>query len=123
MLCIQICCWVSHVFIPFFFSSSSRRGVRVYSEQAGTIGLEIFEQVKNVDAVVVPVGGAGLIAGVAMAIKTLKPDVTVIGVQPELCPSFNAALAANKPVHAFKSASLADGLAVPMVRKRSFAFC
>lgn len=86
-----------------------------YDEQAGTIGLEIFEQVKDVDVVVVPVGGAGLIAGVAMAIKTLKPDVTVIGVQPELCSSFDAALKAGKPVNAFKSASLADGLSVPMV--------
>lgn len=85
-------------------------------QQAGTIGIEIFEQVRNVDAVVVPVGGAGLIAGIALAIKTLKPEVTVIAVQPELCPSFEAALAAGKPVNAFKSASLADGLAVPVVR-------
>jgi threonine dehydratase len=90
---------------------------------AGTIGIEIFEQVRDVDAVIVPVGGAGLIAGIALAIKTLKPEVTVIGAQPELCPSFSAALAAGKPVHAFKSASLADGLTVPMVRRpRLFSF-
>lgn len=87
---------------------------------AGTIGIEIFEQVRNVDAVVVPVGGAGLIAGIALAIKTLKPEVTVIAVQPELCPSFEAALAAGKPVNAFKSASLADGLAVPVVGENAF---
>lgn len=75
---------------------------------------------RDVDAVVVPVGGAGLIAGIALAIKTLKPEVMVIGAQPELCPSFSAALEAGKPVHAFKSASLADGLTVPMVRLLGF---
>ena len=44
----------------------------------GTIGLEIIEQVPDVDAVVVPVGGGGLLAGIALAVKTLKPDITVI---------------------------------------------
>jgi len=46
------------------------------------VGLEILEQVPNVDAIIVPVGGAGLIAGVALAVKTQKPDVQVIGVEP-----------------------------------------
>ena len=52
----------------------------------GSVGLEILEQVPNVDAIVVPVGGAGLIAGVALAVKTQKPDVQVIGVEPTNYP-------------------------------------
>merc|ERR1719361_3387730 len=55
----------------------------------GTMGLEILDQVPDVDAIVIPVGGAGLIAGVAMAVKTMKPDVKIIGVEPEACPSFS----------------------------------
>jgi cysteine synthase len=50
---------------------------------AGTIGLEILEQIPDVEAVIVPVGGAGLIAGIALAIKSVRPEVHVIGVEPE----------------------------------------
>jgi threonine dehydratase len=56
------------------------------------MGMEILEQVPDLDAVVVPVGGAGLIAGIALAVKTLRPKVKVIGVEPQFCPSFTAAL-------------------------------
>ena len=62
---------------------------------AGTIGVEIVEDVPDVDVVVVPVGGAGLIAGVSCAIKTLKPECQVIGVEPEFCASYTAALKAG----------------------------
>ncbi len=79
---------------------------------AGTMGIEIMEQVKDVDVVLVPVGGAGLIAGVSLAVKTIAPHVEVIGVEPENVASFAAALKAGKPVNAFKEATLADGLAV-----------
>ena len=58
----------------------------------GTMGLEILTQVPDVEAIVIPVGGGGLIAGVAVAVKTLKPDVTIIGVEPEACPSFLTAM-------------------------------
>eukprot|EP00521_Asterionellopsis_glacialis_P009224 CAMPEP_0195288308 /NCGR_PEP_ID=MMETSP0707-20130614/5026_1 /TAXON_ID=33640 /ORGANISM="Asterionellopsis glacialis, Strain CCMP134" /LENGTH=490 /DNA_ID=CAMNT_0040348163 /DNA_START=50 /DNA_END=1522 /DNA_ORIENTATION=- len=87
---------------------------------AGTIGTEIIEDVPCVDAVVVPVGGAGLIAGVSCAVKTLKPDVKVYGVEPEFCQSFNAALKAGKPVPAKTTPTLADGLAVPVVGAHAF---
>ena len=55
---------------------------------AGTMGIEIIEDVPCVDAIVVPIGGAGLIAGVACAVKTLKPDVDVYGVEPEFAASY-----------------------------------
>src|SRR5688572_132464 len=57
----------------------------------GTIGLELLEQVPQLDAVVVPVGGGGLIAGVSLAIKSLKPDVQVIGVEAAVMPNFSSA--------------------------------
>ncbi|CAE7512259.1 tdcB [Symbiodinium sp. KB8] len=83
---------------------------------AGTMGLEILEQVPDVSAVVVPVGGAGLIAGVAVAIKSMRPDVRIIGVEPENMPSLAAAMAAGHPVDTpLGGATLADGLLVPKV--------
>uniref|UniRef100_A0A7E5A1T5 Serine racemase n=1 Tax=Panagrellus redivivus TaxID=6233 RepID=A0A7E5A1T5_PANRE len=80
----------------------------------GTIGLEILEEVNKLDAVIVPVGGGGLIAGVALAIKTLRPEVEVIGVESETCPSFSNALF-NSGLAVHPENSLADGLAVPTV--------
>jgi len=87
---------------------------------AGTIGIEMIDDVPNVDAVVVPVGGAGLIAGISCAIKTLKPECKVYGVEPEFCSSYIAALKAGKPVPAPFSPTLADGLAVPVVGPHAF---
>ncbi|XP_048761123.1 L-threonine ammonia-lyase-like [Ostrea edulis] len=86
----------------------------------GTMGLEIVEQVPDVDAVVIPVGGGGLIAGSALAIKNLKPSVQIIGVESERCASFSEALKAGKPVHTEASSTLADGLAVPTVGVNAF---
>ncbi len=86
----------------------------------GTMGLEILEQVPDVDVVIVPVGGAGLIAGVALAIKTLKPQVRVIGVEPKRVASLTAALEAGRPVMADIKPTLADGLAVPQVGANAF---
>ncbi|XP_053984762.1 L-threonine ammonia-lyase isoform X2 [Hylaeus volcanicus] len=87
----------------------------------GTLGLEIVEQVPNIDAVVVPVGGGGLIAGVALAVKTLHPNVTIIGVESERCSSFHAARKADRPIYTPIESTLADGLAVPMVGYNAFA--
>src|SRR5450432_817613 len=64
----------------------------------GTAGLEIVAQVPDLDAVIVPVGGAGLLAGVSLAVKTLRPQVKVIAVEADHVASFSAALAAGKPV-------------------------
>ena len=86
----------------------------------GTIGLELLEQVPDLDAIVVPIGGGGLIAGIALAVKQLAPQVRIVGVEPERCASYVAALAAGKPVKVASTATLADGLAVPEVGARSF---
>jgi threonine dehydratase len=87
----------------------------------GTIGLELINQVPDVEAVIVPVGGAGLAAGVAVAIKHLKPSVILIGVEPERAASFTAALKAGKPVRSSMKPTLADGLSVPQVGDNAFA--
>lgn len=88
---------------------------------AGTAGLEILEQVPDVEAIVTPVGGGGLIAGVALAVKALRPSVQIVGVEPERCPSLIRAIEQGRPVPAFDGPTLADGLAVPQVGDRAFA--
>ena len=87
----------------------------------GTMGLEIMEQVPDLDAAIIPIGGGGMIAGVAKAIKTIKPNVQIIGVQPERCQGWIKAMEAGKPVLASTQPSLADGLNVPLVGVNAFA--
>jgi threonine dehydratase len=82
---------------------------------AGTVGLEIVEQVPDVDCVVVAIGGGGLMAGVASAIKALKPSCRVIGVELEAGPGMTPALAAGKPLPVPRPNSIADGLTPPFV--------
>jgi threonine dehydratase len=81
----------------------------------GTMALEILEQTPGVEAVVVPVGGGGLIAGVGTVMKARAPQVEVIGVEPEAAPSLAAALAAGAPTGVALAPTLADGLAVARV--------
>jgi threonine dehydratase len=76
----------------------------------GTIGLEILEQRPDVAAVVVPIGGGGLAAGVAAAIKQTRPTVTVIGVEPAGAAKMRASLDAGHPVTLPSTATVADGL-------------
>jgi threonine dehydratase len=87
----------------------------------GTIGIEIVEQVPNVDVVVVPVGGGGLLAGVAFAVKTLRPETKVVAVEAENVASFSAALESGKPTPIALRPTLADGLAIPQVGANAFA--
>lgn len=86
----------------------------------GTIGLELLEQLPNLDAVVVPVGGGGLIAGIACSIKASRPDVRVIGVVPKALPSMAAALREGHPVRLDPAPTIADGAAVRIVGDRTF---
>jgi len=79
---------------------------------AGTLGLEVLEQVPDADAVIVPLGGGGLAAGVSLAVKSLRPAVQVIGVQAANATAFSAAFSAEKPVEVTTQPTLADGLAV-----------
>ena len=81
----------------------------------GTIGLELLEQIAALDAVLVPVGGGGLIAGVAVAIKARRPAVRVIGVQSAAVPAMERALAAGERVRVPAGATIADGIAVRQV--------
>jgi threonine dehydratase len=78
----------------------------------GTIGLELLEQTPDLDAVMVPVGGGGLIAGVACAIKERAPHVRIIGVQTARVPSMQASLAAGKAVMVPAATTIAEGIAV-----------
>jgi len=87
----------------------------------GTMALEILEQTPGVEAVIVPVGGGGLIAGVGTVMKARAPYVEVVGVEPEAAASLAAALAAGTPVTVPLSPTLADGLAVSRVGEIPFA--
>ncbi|HWY51874.1 MAG TPA: threonine ammonia-lyase [Chthoniobacterales bacterium] len=87
----------------------------------GTIGIEVVDQVKDLDAVVVPVGGGGLIAGVSLAVKTLRPQTKIIAVEAENVASFLACLKASKPTKIALQPTLADGLAIPQVGANAFA--
>jgi len=78
----------------------------------GTIGLELLEQVPDLEAVVVPIGGGGLISGVACALKETNPRIRVIGVEPEKLPSMLRAREAGAPVTLNAEATVADGIAV-----------
>ena len=86
----------------------------------GTMGLEIVEQVPDLDAMIVPVGGAGLLAGVSLAVKTLRPNAKIVAVEAENVASFSAALEAGKPTQITMHPTLADGLAIPQVGSNAF---
>ena len=78
----------------------------------GTMGLEILEDVPDVDTVIVPVGGGGLIAGVGFAIKSLRPQVRIIGVEAQSAPTLKASLDAGRVTRIETKPTLADGLAI-----------
>lgn len=78
----------------------------------GTIGLEILDQLDNIDAVVVPIGGGGLISGVAFAIKSLKPSIKVYGVQAANAPSMYESVKQKKQITLDTVSTFADGIAV-----------
>jgi threonine dehydratase len=78
----------------------------------GTLAFEILEQVPDADAILVPVGGGGLLAGMATVLRALKPDLEIIGVEPANAACFTAGLAAESPVCVPTRFTLADGLAV-----------
>ena len=89
----------------------------------GTIGLEILDDLPEVDAVVVPIGGGGLISGVAFAIKQLNPKIKVYGVQAAGAPSMFNSIHDNKIERLDSVATLADGIAVKEPGKNTFELC
>lgn len=109
------------------FAEAYRRAIEIAEEQGatfvpafdhpriiagqGTVGLEILDQVADLDVVVVPVGGGGLLAGIAVAVKALQPSVRVVGVQSETHPYFARAVGSDAPIVA--ATTIAEGIAVP----------
>jgi threonine dehydratase len=87
----------------------------------GTVGLEVVEQVPDVETVVVPTGGGGLLAGVAVAVKALRPDVRVIGVQAKGAAAYPPSLASGAPVPLTSMQTMADGIAVGLPGELTFA--
>jgi threonine dehydratase len=86
----------------------------------GTVGLELMEDVPDAHTVVVPIGGGGLISGVATAVKGLRPETRVVGVEPELAPSLHDALQAGRSVPV-EPTSIADGLNAPFAGENALA--
>ena len=86
----------------------------------GTMALEILAQAPDVEAIVVPVGGGGLLSGIAVVTKAMRPDIELIGVEPERAACLVAALAARQPVPIEVGPTLADGLAVPLLGTRTY---
>jgi len=78
----------------------------------GSLGLELLEDVPDLAKVVIPVGGGGLCAGVALAIKAVRPDVQIVGVQAAACAPFPASIEAGEPIEALTALTIADGIAV-----------
>jgi threonine dehydratase len=86
----------------------------------GTIGLELLEQLPDLDMVVVPVGGGGLIAGIATAIKASKPEVDIIGVEAKQLPAMRESLGKDQVLPLTPHATIADGIAVAQVGRQTF---
>ena len=89
----------------------------------GTIGLELLDQLPDIDAVIVPIGGGGLISGVAFAIKQLKPDIKVYGVQATGAPSMVVSLESGKIECLDSVSTIADGIKVKEPGINTFDFC
>jgi threonine dehydratase len=87
----------------------------------GTIGLELLEQLPELEAVVAPVGGGGLIGGIACAIKETRPEVRIVGVETARVPSMQAAVLQHKPVLVARGSTIADGIAVRQVSELTLA--
>ena len=86
----------------------------------GTVGLEVCEQVSNFDAIIIPVGGGGLIGGISNAVRQLRPDVEIIGVEPEGADSMHRSFASGKPESIEQVTTIADSLGAPFAMPFSF---
>ncbi len=89
----------------------------------GTIGLEILDQLDEVEAIVVPIGGGGLISGIAYAVKSLRPDVKIYGVQAEGAPSMARSLNEDEIICLEEARTIADGIQVKEPGEHTFDLC
>jgi len=104
------------VFIPPFDNAKIIEG-------QGTVGVEIFEDLPSTDVVIMPIGGGGLASGVGSYLKHIKPEVKLIGVEPEGAPSMNQALKNGSPVTLDYIDRFVDGAAVKRVGNLTFEYC
>ena len=88
-----------------------------------TLGYEFLQQVPELDAIVVPIGGGGLCAGIALAVKQIKPRCHIIGVEPEGADTMRRSILSGKPEKIAKVATIADSLGAPYALPYSFAVC
>ncbi|OUR99747.1 threonine ammonia-lyase [Halobacteriovorax marinus] len=86
----------------------------------GTIGLELFESIPDLDTVIIPIGGGGLISGISIALKTLNPKIRIIGVEAAQIAAMKASVEAGKIVEIPKERTIADGIAVTTVKENTF---
>jgi threonine dehydratase len=127
------------VLVPGVYDDAAKRAVELMEEKGytfvhpfnderviagqGTIGLEIIQQLPDVEVVYVPIGGGGLISGVSYAIKALKPDCKVIGVQAAGAPSMYESRKQGEPIELEKVSTIADGIAVKKPGDLTFEMC
>lgn len=88
-----------------------------------TVGLELHQQVEDLDAVIVPIGGGGLCAGIATATKLLRPECQVFGVEPDGADTMHRSFAAGKPMAIDRVRTIADSLGAPYAAPYSFGLC
>ncbi len=86
----------------------------------GTVGLEVLEELPDVEVVLVPIGGGGLISGIAAAIKSTRPRTQIIGVEPHGAPTMSEALRRNAPTRLASMETIADGLTAPVAGELTF---
>ena len=91
-------------------------------EGQGTIALEILEELPDADMILVPIGGGGLISGIAAAAKLIKPDIQIIGVEPEGAASASAAIQEDQVVLLNEVNTIADGTAVQQIGSKTFKY-
>jgi len=86
----------------------------------GTVGYEIMEDIKDLDAIVVPLGGGGLLAGIAVAVKEMNPKIRIIGVEPTAIPRYSESRKLGKPVEVPMKNTIADGLMITKTGKNTY---
>ncbi len=86
----------------------------------GTVGYEVMEDIKDLDVIVVPLGGGGLLAGIAVAMKEINPNVRIIGIEPEAIPRYSESRKLGKPVEVEMKDTITDGLMITKTGENTY---